>query len=69
MLVEAVRISKSLAMAMLSRGYGTVERTTPLNQLHMSPLDVTLGALSILGMLAAIYLSPKIWDIIACEIT
>ncbi|HLF72826.1 MAG TPA: energy-coupling factor transporter transmembrane component T [Anaerolineales bacterium] len=59
MLVEAVRISESLAISMLNRGYGATEKATPLNELHMGTLDLALSVLFILAMVAAIYLRTQ----------
>jgi energy-coupling factor transport system permease protein len=56
MMVEAVRMSETLAVAMLNRGYGARPRATPLKELKMEPRDYTLSILFLVLILAGIIL-------------
>ena len=56
MLVEALRMSETLAVAMLNRGYGARPRTTPLKELRMEWGDYAGCGLCLLAMGVSIYL-------------
>jgi energy-coupling factor transport system permease protein len=56
MMVEAVRMSETLAVAMLNRGYGARPKATPLKELKMEFRDYLFGILFLALILAGIYL-------------
>lgn len=57
MLVEAVRMSESLAVAMLNRGYGAKGKATQLKELQLAPRDYLFSALFVVITLIAIILA------------
>jgi energy-coupling factor transport system permease protein len=56
MLVEALRMSETLAVAMLNRGYGARPKATPLKELHMGGGDYVGCALFLLAAAVSVYL-------------
>jgi len=59
MMVEAMRMSESLAIAMLNRGYGARARATPLKELRMDARDYILCALCLVILVSAVLLSRQ----------
>jgi len=59
MLVEAVRMSETLAVAMLNRGYGARPGTTPLKELKMRWEDYAGCGLCLLLMMVSVYLRAR----------
>jgi energy-coupling factor transport system permease protein len=56
MMVEAVRMSEVLAVAMLNRGYGASAVATPLRELKMETTDYLLSGLFVVGTLGGVLL-------------
>jgi energy-coupling factor transport system permease protein len=59
MMVEALRMSETLAVAMLNRGYGARPRATPLRELRLGLGDYLFGALFLALIFAGVYLRAR----------
>jgi energy-coupling factor transport system permease protein len=59
MMVEALRLSETLAVAMLNRGYGARAKTTPLRELRLEGRDYVFCGLFLVLIVAAICLRAR----------
>ena len=59
MMVEALRMSETLAVAMLNRGFGARPRATPLRELKLGRGDYLFGALFLTLIFAGVYLGAR----------
>lgn len=58
-MVEALRMSETLAVAMLNRGYGARPRTPPPRELKLGLGDYLFGALFLALIFAGVYLRAR----------
>jgi energy-coupling factor transport system permease protein len=56
LIVESLRMSENLAIAMLNRGYGASKEWTPLRELRMTTLDVLALLIGLAALAAAVFL-------------
>jgi energy-coupling factor transport system permease protein len=59
MIVDSLRMSDNLAIAMLSRGFGAMKTTTDLDEIKMHKCDFIISLLSFLILIAALRASSQ----------
>jgi energy-coupling factor transport system permease protein len=59
MIVDSLRMSDNLAIAMLSRGFGAMKTTTDLDEIKMHKCDYIISLLSFLILIAALRASSQ----------
>lgn len=59
MIVDSLRMSDNLAIAMLNRGFGAMKTTTNLNEIKMNPRDYLICAFEIVLLTAALWASSQ----------